>query len=319
MKQSLIFRKYCLTICFFFTVTSSVFPSLIYTNLTQDSLTVGDRIQLTVSVVVPQGAQVIPPETHQGFGNLVVKSWNTETVQRNRSDSVSFQYVLTAYTVEPCSLPPLPFIQINENRPDTLYSDPRAIRIISVITAQEGDTIGLKDIKPPLITGTPSLIWVWVLLGIVGAVGIIMLIRYWLEKRKRPPLPPPPKPPYEEAKEALKALERKQYLVKGMIREFIFELSEILKRYLGRRYESNALEYTTEEILEWIGTAPIDSTLKRTVEWFFNITHPVKFARMVPDSTTVKQLYDEVSLFVERTRPGMEQSEDNKKPEEARP
>ncbi len=285
------------------------YASVIYTDISQDSLTLGEKIELTVSLVIPSGAQIIPPETDAGIGKFTVKSWDSDRIARKTSDSLSYKYLLTIYEVEQCSIPALPFVEVKDDRHDTLYSDTIPMRVISVIVANKGDTITLKDIKPQLKAGRPSLLWLWILLFIGGIVGLIFLIRYlWLRSRKPPP-PPPPKPPYEEAIEALARLEDKQLLTKGLLREYVFELSEILKRYTGRRFECNAAEYTTEEMLQWLPFAPFDAVLIKSMEWFFDTTHPVKFARMVPDRTTVKQLYDETRLFIEKTKPGSEKDQ----------
>jgi hypothetical protein len=117
----------------------------------------------------------------------------------------------------------------------------------------------------------------------------------------------PPKPPYEEAMEALAALEAKQYLRQGKIREQAFELSEILKRYIGRRYETNAAEFTTEEILDWIDGSPLAGELRSRMQWFFRTTDPVKFAKWVPDSGTVGRFMDEVKAFLNKTRPAAQE------------
>ena len=283
--------------------------TVIYTDISQDTLTLGDRIELTVSLVIPKGVQIIPPETETGFGNFIIKSWDSDKIEREASDSIAFKYLLTTYTVEPCSIPALPYIEVKEGGNDTLYSDSIPMRIISVITSEEGDTIKLKDIKPQQLAGKPSLLWLWVLLGLVLIAAGIFLSRYFWIKSRKPPPPPPPKPPYEEAIEALAALENKQLLTKGLLREYVFELSDILKRYMGRRFESNAAEYTTEEILEWIQTPPFHAELIKPMEWFFDYTHPVKFAKVIPEVVTVKKLYDETVSFIEKTRPTVSEAQ----------
>lgn len=283
--------------------TSGGNSSIIYTDISQDTLTIGDRIELTVSLVVPKDAQVISPETDAGFGNFTVKNWNTSRTKRDASDSIAFNYLITTYTVEPCSIPALPFVEVKEGGNDTLYSDSIPMRIISVIKANKGDTIKLKDIKPQQSAGKPSLLWLWIVTGLVLVTAGIFIGRYFWIKSRKPPPPPPPKPPYEEAIEALAILENKQLLTKGLLREYVFELSDILKRYMGRRFNSNAAECTTEEILEWLQTAPFNATLIKSMEWFFDYTHPVKFAKVIPELVTIRKLYDEAESFIEKTRP----------------
>lgn len=290
-------------------VTFESYSSVIYTDISQDTLTIGDRIELSVSVIVPKDAQVIPPETDMGFGNFTVKNWDTNRTQRDASDSIAYNYIITTYSVEPCSIPALPFVEVKEEGNDTLFSDSIPMRVISVITGNKGDTIKLKDIKPQQTAGKPTLVWLWIILILVLIIAGIIAGRYFWIKSRKPPPPPPPKPPYEEAIEALAMLESKQLLTKGLLREYVFELSDILKRYMGRRFDSNAAENTTEEILEWIGTAPFEEKLIQPMEWFFDYTHPVKFAKVIPEVVTVRKLYDTAESFIEKTRPTVTQGQ----------
>jgi hypothetical protein len=277
--------------------------TVLYTSITQDTLFVGDPVELTISMVTPLGANIIPPETDNGFGTFTVKSWDTGRIPRKSSDSLTFKYLITTYTVDSCSLPRLRFIEVKPQGNDTLYSDSLPMRAVSVIVADSGDTIRMKDIKPVLKAGTMSLTWLWIVLGAAWAVAGAVLGRYWWLKSRKAPPPPPPKPPYDEAIEALAALQQKDLPAKGLIREYVFELSEILKRYIGRRFECGAAEYTTDEMVLWLPFAPFEKELCASMHWFFTTTHPVKFAKLIPDRSTVKKLYDETVQFIEKTKP----------------
>lgn len=283
----------------------------IYTHVSQDSLYVGDKVRLTVAIVTPPKARIIPPENEEGFGKFVVKEWYDEREERKSSDSLTFSYIITLYNAEQCTIPSLPFVEDKVEKSDTLYSEMIPMRVLSVIAASRpdsGDTIKLKDIKPQQIAGKPSLLWLWIILCIVVMVGAIFLARYFWIKSRKPPPPPPPKPPYEEAIEALSELAQKGLIMKGLFREHVFELSEILKRYMGRRFETNAAEFTTEEILEWIETGPFKEELCKSMGWFFDITHPVKFAKLIPEKNIVNQLTDEAKQFIEKTKPRAEEN-----------
>ena len=112
----------------------------------------------------------------------------------------------------------------------------------------------------------------------------------FIKKRlSKPEKLPPPKPAYEEAIEALGILHGKRYLQQGLIREYVFELSEIFKRYIGRRFGVNAEEYTAEELIAWLGVSGLEMKIRHPVEWFFRTTDLVKFAKFTPDDATVER------------------------------
>ncbi len=274
---------------------------VVYTDVSTRELTIGDRVKFTVSVLVPPESRVIPPETENGFGPFVVKDWREERSSLKNADSVSFEYIITTYEVKQCSIPALPFLLPSSDVPDTVYSDTIPMWVRSVI---ETDSAALRDIKAPLSAGKPSLWWLWTIIALVAVVGIVLLVRYLVAKSPTSQRIPPPKPPLEEAMDALKQLDAKQLIEQGLFREYVFEISEILKRYIGRRYECNAAEFTTDEILDWLrNTSQVPEESRNSGIWFFKTTHPVKFAGVVPDRTTLNHLREQTVGFLRQTRP----------------
>jgi len=286
------------------TAFAAVHATVLYTSVNQDSLTVGDRVEFCVSIVAPKGATIMPPATEQGFGQFSVKEWQADRIQREKSDSLVFKYLITAYKVEPCSIPALPFIQVDSGSGnDTLLSRIIPIRMVSVIQAAQGETIDIKDLKPQQKAGKPSLFWLWLLAGaLIILIASLLFRHYWRAHQKPKPVPPPP-PPYDEAIAALAALDAKRYLERGMTKEYVFELSAIFKRYIERRFEIGAQEFTTQEILDWLIRSPFDSANRRIVEWFFKAADPIKFARFVPDTETLSRMMGEVRSLLANTRP----------------
>jgi hypothetical protein len=286
--------------------------AVVYTDISADSITVGDRIRLRVSMLLPPESPVVPPEVEDGLGPFVVKDWSVARSQNPKADSITYEYIVTAYETGLCTIPAQPYLLPTEEGVDTLRSEPMPVLVASVITT---DSATLRDIKPPLIAGTPSLWWLWLLLSI-AAVGTGIYLLYWFRRKAQSPASaPPPKPPYDEAIQALEALERKGLPSRGMVREHVFELSEILKRYASRRYMVNVTDYTTEEILEWAETAPFGEQPREAFRWFFETSHPVKFARLVPPPDTTDRFMIAVRGFVDATRP---QPEPEKPYEQAR-
>jgi hypothetical protein len=249
---------------------------------------------------------VEPPSTERGFGPMAIKEWRSDRSQRKSSDSLSYSYLLTMYSVEPCSIPRLPYIVFTEGKQDTFYSEMKPIRVVSLLAKAGKDSVQLRDLKAQQMAGKPSLLWLWLLLGAAGAIGIVFLVRHLYRKFKSPPPPPPPKPPYEEAIEALQVLEARQYPSQGLVREYVFEMSDIFKRYIGRRFEVNAAEFTTEEMHAWIKRSPLGESLRRSLSWFFNTTDPIKFARLIPEADTLGRFGTEVRSFLEETKPQAE-------------
>jgi hypothetical protein len=274
--------------------------AVIYSTVNQHELSVGDRVLYTVTMLVPKDAAVVPPDPANSFGSLAVKGWNSRKAELAKADSLSFEYALTTYKAEPCTIPSIPFILEKGDTIDTLSTQSVPLTVIPLCRSDSAD---IMDLKPQQVTGKRPLLWLWFLLGTMVAAVAVIAVRYYIRKRRKVLPPPPPKPPYEEAVEALAALEAKQYLMKSMIREYVFELSEILKRYLERRFGINAAEFTTEEMLAWLGISPLDKELRNSTEWFFRAADPVKFAKFLPDQDSVKRFGTEARTIIEATKP----------------
>jgi len=274
------------------------------TSITTTKFTVGDKIRFTASLIVPKGSTVTPPATESDFGQIAVKEWNLHKTERQTTDSLLYDYLITTYTPEPCTIPALPFYIGENGTTDTLHTDPVALTITSVL---QGDTVDLMGFRNPLSAGNAPKWWLWLLI-IVGGIAAITAATLFLVKHFRKPSPPlPPVPPYEEAIDALNELGVKKYLQRGLVREYVFELSDIFKRYIGRRFECNAMDFTTAEMIAWSGAERLSKKLRGIIDWFFSTTDPIKFARVVPDTTTVERFDHDVRDFLEETRPVTQQ------------
>jgi hypothetical protein len=274
--------------------------AVIFSNVSTRELSVGDRVHYSVSIMAPKGAGILPPDPSSSFGTLTVKEWNTRKFEQEKADSTVFEYAVTTYKAEPCTIPELFFILEGKDKTDTLKTEAIPLTLIPQITT---DSVDIMDLRPQQVTGKRPLWWLWMVLCALVLTAGIIAGRFYFKRARRPPPPPPPKPPYEEAIEALAALEAKKYLLMGLVREYVFELSDILKRYIERRFSINAAEFTTEEMLAWLGISPLEKTQRTAMEWFFRATDPVKFAKMLPDQDTLARFGIEVRAFLEATRP----------------
>jgi len=282
---------------------SAAWSAVIYTGVSRRDLSVGDRINFTVTIMAPKGATAQPPDPASAFDPLTVKEWNNRKFPLKNADSIVFDYELTTYKAENCAIPQLPFILNAGNRSDTLRTDSIPLTVIALCKIDSAD---IMDLKPQQVTGKRSLFWLWCCLTFIALAAAIFFARSLIRKHRKGPPPPPPKPPYEEAMEALAALDAKQYPMKGMIREYVFELSEILKRYSERRFGVNAAEFTTEEMLAWLSVSNLGKEQRYAMEWFYRAADPVKFAKYLPDQGTIDRFGIEARAFVENTKPLVE-------------
>jgi len=299
------------------TITASTSAS-IAASVSADSAMVGDTLSLNVAITgVPKDAKIIPPDTDKGFGDFTVLAWEDVSAQnanakakvkaKDRDSSrYQYRYGIAAYKPENCTIPSIRFL-VGTGDYDTLSTPPIPIRMLSALPAAPPDSGGfaLKDLKAQQRVGKADLWYLWVILGVVLAVAAFILIRKYLKKKVGAGAVPAVclLPPYEEAIGAIEALDGKKYLERGMVREYVFELSEIFKRYIGRRYDTIAPELTTEEIAAWLEFSDISREMRLCAERFFRSSDQVKFAKWVPDRSCIDGYIKDVRTFIEATKP----------------
>jgi hypothetical protein len=188
----------------------------------------------------------------------------------------------------------------------SLETEPIPITLVTSLTPAVTD---IHDIKPPIadIPISREWGWLWWVLGALGVAAIAYLL-YRRFTRKRPEsmaaTPPPPLlPPEVEAETALRRLAEAGWLKKGEVHRFYIELSEIMKRYAGRRYGVPFLERTTPEIQKDLKRTGIPREAQNQLDRILVTADFVKFARVIPPEEESNRMVPESFRFIEETKP----------------
>ena len=134
--------------------------------------------------------------------------------------------------------------------PGEILSPKITIEVASVLRLQ-GEPTDIKDIKDIVEVDRNWVPWFfWGLNIILLTIVLYLLWKYRKTKHPSPTKESPVLSTHEIAFRELDTLKNKGLLERGDAREHFFKLSEILRRYLGKRYLFPALDWTTEEITE---------------------------------------------------------------------
>ena len=234
-----------------------------------------------------------------------VRATNEETtIEKDKAIAVSLNKVPEIPSIKikflaPYSKTPGSPIEGSITSPETF------VEIQSVLQAKEGPPT-LQDIKP-LIEVERSWIHYWPYA--LAAILLVLLIYYLVKRQRRKIVEPqfePPKliPCHVVALRELEALQKKNLLAQGAIREYYFELSEIFRKYLGARYLFPALDRTRQEIFDCLKkNAGMNNHLKSDVEFILEQTDQVKFAKVAPSIQESNEIMVSVTEFVKTTIP----------------
>jgi len=162
----------------------------------------------------------------------------------------------------------------------------------------------IRDIKPPIFFTTNLailLILAIILLAIFLLLAGFFAYKRLKEKRRMKGLTP--KLPHERAYEALDALKAKNLIKEGKVKEFYFELSNIIRRYIEDRFSVRAPEMTTEEFLSFLRNLDLFSGVhKNLLKEFLNLCDIVKFAKYGPTEKEIESNLSSAFRLVDETK-----------------
>lgn len=283
-------------------------------------ITVGDPVTLLLTATHPAGTVFDPPEpgrlwpaAKEGEAggppeHLLVERIEPLKPDPPRPEETSFR--VHARLFAPGSTT-VPGISLTYRAPGTPGP---ATAVSGSITINVGSVLKSAEEPPADIKGAWSLPFEWLrLLMQIGVVAALLLAAIWLYRRfrRRPapapraePIPEgPPLSAWERAIRDLEELLRSGLLPAGRHKEFHVRLSEILKRFLGEVHGFDALDRTTEEVLDHLTQAGAAAAERGLARQFLVACDLVKFAKLVPDASAIEQTVAHAREVLEIRRP----------------
>ena len=165
---------------------------------------------------------------------------------------------------------------------------------------------GPRPPKRPVSIAVRSYLWVGVLAGLAALAGLLYaasILGKRARERHRIAAIPPPLTAEEQALARIMDLKRRAPWRTGQGRAAIYELSEIVRGYLGTRLGFGAVDLTSEELLAELRRRRILgldlAELTEELSW----EGLVKFARLEPTAAECEEALVRAAELVERTRP----------------
>lgn len=198
---------------------------------------------------------------------------------------------------------------------DSAHSNAVSLKVLPVAVTADAQ---ISDYAPPAEPEGKSIFdnlpdWMldywWIILLIICLVSAIIwaYIRY---RSKGFIIPPKPEPlPYEVALLELKKLKALNLWEQGLEKEYFTRLTDILRLYLDKRFDINAIEMTTPQIIEKLNENQSIKSQREYIKRILDIADFVKFAKVRPLPEDNIAAYDSAWKFVEETKPTPEEIE----------
>jgi hypothetical protein len=141
------------------------------------------------------------------------------------------------------------------------------------------------------------------LLALFAAALAALLWRWWRRRPRRLPPPPPPRPPWEVALEELFDIRNAGLVPAGRLAEHFDRVSDVVRKYLGARFDFDGLESTTREALHRLRNVKPGPAVLPDIERFLREADLVKFARQTPTEVQCSEALTQAEAIVTATRP----------------
>lgn len=139
---------------------------------------------------------------------------------------------------------------------------------------------------------------------VFGAFIVVMgaILFYIYRKNRRAKFEEILLPPHVEANKALEQLHHRKLWQNDKHNLYYTLLTDILRRYISRRWEIRAMEFTTNETMEALRAFDIPNDSRLALHTILRTADMAKFAKAKPDDELNEECYTMAYYFVENTK-----------------
>lgn len=270
------------------------------------TITIGDRIVYTLKITTDPKIKLELLSLGSNLGAFEVKDYKIHDPEKTKDGRVinKSEYVITTFATGEYVIPS---ITINYTDPQgekkEIKSEPLFILVKSV-GASESDKEDIRGLKPPVDIkgGYWAYLIILPILALLGAGGFL----YYRQKSKAIALPEIPeelqKPAWEVALFELESLRNSDLLKKKQIKKYFTILSDIVRKYIQRRYKISALGRTTEEIKGEMKRAKLEQGVSELMYGLLFFCDLVKFAKYIPSTEETERSLNDAYDIVNMTK-----------------
>lgn len=279
----------------------------VVTKIDSTNMMIGEHMNMEFRVEHKPELEILMPKGLKLGGNIEVLSERDSTAEISKYKILTAKKVtITSFDSGTYVIPSIPIPVRKNGRWDTIFSKAMQLTVVSPTIDSTKDFAPIKEIfEEPVSFKEDILPGVLVVLG----VALLVTLIWFISKRKKQQndiqpsiaVEKPKTPAHITAFLQLKRLEDKQLWQKGDFKMYHSEISRIIREYLENRFEINALESVTHEIMSDVNDFGIESKQIQQLENTLLIADLVKFAKVEPSETEHRQAMELSLEFVRET------------------
>lgn len=274
------------------------------------SVLIGDQLYFNVETSHPPDVKLSYPAVFSDslVGGIEILRAEIGDTLRGKDNTVTLlqRYLVTSFDTGFYEVAPLFAEIVDDGGRKRYYSEYSSLEVLRDNITPPDSTMAFFDIVAPRkakVTVQEVLPWAGIIL--VLALVIWLMIRYF-PSREKTEMPDdshlPAEPLHITALRELDKLEKRELWQQSRHKEYYSELTEILRRYIDRRYGLSSMEMTSWETLSALrGTGFERGDLYNVLEKILTTADLSKFAKYIPSEEINKWSIDNARVFVRGT------------------
>lgn len=277
----------------------------IIARLDSTQIKIGEQTSLCLNITLNKKKKIKLPMFQdtlvKGLEILNISKLDTTNIGNN-CIQIKYNYLITAFEAATYVIHPIRLIIEN----DTFYSK----KLLLKVSTLKVDTITNKfyDIKNIF---SPKFIFIDYIniLFYILSLCILILVIHILTKKKKQKLNPFFKQekkmilPHIHAIQSLNKIKEQKLWQQGKNKEYYSQISDIIRNYINERFYINAMEMTSELILQNLKNIPEVEVVFNNLKQLLLLADLVKFAKFHPLADENKISIANAYLFVKTTIP----------------
>ena len=268
-------------------------------------LMIGDQTAMHLSVTQEANERVEMPvfgETLQDGIEIVDRSAVDTTTLPDGRLQLSQELTLTSFKDSLFAVAPIAVVSGG----DTFWTEPMALNVIQPFEVDSSLAItDIKDIEKAPIYWWGILRWILLALAVIGLFvgayyGVLWYRKHFLKEEEviEPELL---RPADEVALEKLDEIKAQKIWKDGKVKEYQTELTDVVREYIGRRFDVQSTEKTSDETLRAMKPL-IDKELFAKLSKMLQLADLVKFAKWHTTPDENEQALSTAYEFVNETK-----------------
>ena len=268
-----------------------------------EPVAVGKPFALDLTLRAPYGSLVewnpFATDTLSAQIDILKRGEVERTADADSNIVVRQQLTLMTFDTGYVQIPSLPLSTLNSQL--STYTSPIDLYVTTITV---DTTQAYKPLMPPIEQPIAMKeVFPWVL----GALLLLLaaLVVWYLVKHRKPrvdengePIKGPVVPPYTKAIGDLESLKQQKLWQAGKIKEYYSSLTDIAREYIEGQFGVNAVEMTTDEILEQVSELHFDEQLFGKLKGTMELADLVKFAKYAASPLESDNAMTDMTEFV---------------------